>query len=148
MAAKRKATASWTGDLASGSGTVDLTSSGAGAALPVSWAARTEDSAGGKTSPEELIAAAYAACFCMALSVGLAKAGHKPEQLHVTAESTFEKVGDGFAFTTLHVSARGTVPGIDAAAFEQAAEGASQNCPVSKALKGNVKISVDAKLEA
>ena len=146
MGAKRKATATWTGDLASGSGTVDLTSSGAVAGLPVSWAARTEDNAGGKTSPEELIAAAYASCFCMALSVGLTRGGHKPDRLDVAAESTFEKVGEGFAFTTLHVNVRGNVPGIDAAAFKEAAEGASQNCPVSKALKGNVKITVDAEL--
>lgn len=146
MAAKRKATASWTGDLASGNGTVNLASSGIAVDLPVSWAARTEDAAGGKTSPEELIAAAYAACFCMALSVGLARGGHKPERLDVSAESTFEKVGEGFAFTTLHVTVRGSVPGIDEAGFKQAAEGASQNCPVSKALKGNVSISVDAAL--
>ncbi|MGH7128772.1 MAG: OsmC family peroxiredoxin, partial [Planctomycetaceae bacterium] len=141
MAAKRKATATWSGDLASGSGSVDLTSSGAVSALPVSWAARSEDSAGGKTSPEELIAAAYAACYCMALSVSLSRAGNKPERLNVEATSTFEKIDQGFAFTTLAVRVRGNVPGIDDAAFKQAADTASRECPVSKALKGNVEIS-------
>ena len=147
MAAKRKATATWTGDLATGNGNIDLTSSGAVTGLPVSWAARTETAAGGKTSPEELIAAAFAACYCMALSAGLGRAGNKPERLHVEATSTFEKVDQGFAFTTLDLRVRGKVPGIDQAKFRQAADDASRNCPVSKALEGNVNVSVQAELE-
>jgi osmotically inducible protein OsmC len=147
MAAKRTATATWTGGLASGNGSVDLTSSGTVTGLPVSWAARTEDDAGGKSSPEELVAAAFAACFCMALSAGLGRSGHEPRRLQVEATSTFEKVEQGFAFTTLAVKVRGTVPGIDQAAFDDAAKAASTGCPVSKALKGNVQISVDAQLE-
>jgi osmotically inducible protein OsmC len=147
MAAQRKATATWNGDLATGGGTVNLDTSGAASDLAVTWAARSGEEAGGKTSPEELIAAAHAACLSMALSAGLARAGSKPERLVVEATSNFEKVGDGFAFTSMAFSVRGRVPGIDQAAFEQAADTASKNCPVSKALKGNVAISVDAKLE-
>lgn len=147
MAAKRTATATWSGDLASGNGSVDLTSSGAVTGLPVSWAARTEDRADGKSSPEELIAAAFASCFCMALSAGLGRGGHRPDRLRVEATSTFEKVDQGFAFTTLAVQVRGTVPGIDAAAFDDAAKAASTGCPVAKALKGNVQVSIEAHLE-
>lgn len=147
MAAQRKATANWNGDLATGGGTVNLDTSGAASNLAVSWAARTEEKADGKTSPEELIAAAHAACFSMALSAGLARAGTKPEHLTVEATASFGKVGEGFAFTSMALRVRGRVPGIDQAAFEQAADTASKNCPVSKALKGNVDISVDATLE-
>ena len=147
MAAKRTATATWTGSLASGKGSVDLTSSGTVTGLPVSWAARTEDAAGGKSSPEELVAGAFAACFCMALSAGLGRSGHEPQRLDVEATATFEKVDQGFAFTTLAVKARGSVPGIDQAAFDDAAKAASTGCPISKALKGNVQISIEAPLE-
>lgn len=147
MAAQRKASAVWNGDLASGSGTVTATTSGAFSELPVTWASRSEESASGRTSPEELIAAAHAACFCMALSAGLGKAGHKAEQLDVEATSTFEKVGDGFAFTSIALRVRGRVPGIDDAAFREAADAASKGCPVSKALKNNVAISLDAALD-
>lgn len=147
MAAQRKATANWNGDLATGAGSVSLDTSGAASNLAVTWAARSEEEAGGKTSPEELIAAAHAACFSMALSAGLSKGGNKPERLSVEATATFEKVGDGFSFTSMAIRVRGRVPGIDQPAFEQAADTASKNCPVSRALKGNVEISVDATLE-
>lgn len=146
MAAQRKASAEWTGDLASGNGTVTAVTSGAFSDLPLSWPARSEAAAGGKTSPEELIAAAHAACFCMALSAGLGKTGHKPERLSVEATSTFEKGDDGFAFTSIALRVRGDVPGIDDATFKEAAEAASKGCPVSKALKNNVHISLDAAL--
>lgn len=146
MAAQRKASAVWSGDLASGNGTVTAVTSGAFSELPVSWPARSEEAAGGKTSPEELIAAAHAACFCMALSAGLGKAGHTPERLSVEATSSFEKGGDGFAFTSIALRVRGDVPGMDDTAFQEAADAASKGCPVSKALKNNVHISVDAAL--
>ena len=145
MAAKRQAKAVWSGDLMSGSGQVSAATSGKFADLPVSWASRTE-AAGGRTSPEELLAAAHASCFCMALSNGLAKAGHPPTRLETTATVTFDKVGDGWSVTSSDIEVRGTVPGIDAAAFAKAAEDAKDGCPISRALKGNVKLGVRATL--
>jgi osmotically inducible protein OsmC len=146
MAAKRTAKVDWTGDLATGSGKVDFVSSGAVSGLDVSWSARTEQP-GGKTSPEELIAAALASCFSMAFSAGLARAGHPPQHLNVEATSAFEKGDDGFDITSMDLTVRGRVPGLDEAGFRQAAEEAGRNCPVAKALRNNVKISVDAALE-
>jgi osmotically inducible protein OsmC len=145
MAAERRGEATWSGSLNEGSGAVSLASSGLANELPVTWASRTEDH-GGKTSPEELIAAAHAACFSMALSNGLAQAGTPPEKLDVSATSSFEKVEAGFRMTTMALEVRGSVPGLDAAAFEQAAEVAKEGCPVSNALKGNVEITVKAAL--
>lgn len=142
----RRATASWSGDLTSGSGTVTAYSSGLFSDLPVSWASRTEE-VDGRTSPEELLAAAHAACYCMAFSNGLAKAGHPPEHLHVAAEVAFEKVGDGWSVTSSALQVIGRVPGIDSADFERLAEEAKDGCPISRALKGNVELSVDATLE-
>ncbi len=141
MAATRQARAVWTGDLMKGSGEVSAVSSGKFTSLPVSWAARTE-APGGKTSPEELLAAAHASCFCMALSNGLAKAGHAPTRLETTATVTFDKVGDGWSVTSSELEVRGTVPGMDEASFRRAAEDARDGCPISRALKGNVKLSV------
>jgi osmotically inducible protein OsmC len=146
MAAKRKAKAIWKGDLMSGTGTVDLGTSHAAEKLDVTWQSRTEDDPGAKTSPEELIAAALASCFSMALSHGLTKGGNKPDRLDVEATSSFEKGDDGFHIASMNLVVRGKVPGIDAAAFKEAAEAAAKGCPVSKALKNNVKISVDAAL--
>ena len=145
MAATRQARAIWNGDLAKGTGTVSAVSSGKFKDLPVSWGARTE-SPQGKTSPEELLAAAHASCFCMALSAGLAKAGTPPEQLDVTATITFDKIGDAWTVTTSALEVKGKVPGIDAAAFEKAANDAKDGCPISRALKGNVKLSVAPQL--
>lgn len=142
----RRATASWSGDLTSGSGTVTAYSSGLFSDLPVSWASRTEE-VDGRTSPEELLAAAHAACYSMAFSNGLAKAGHPPEHLHVAAEVAFEKVGDGWSVTSSTLQVIGRVPGIDKADFERLAEEAKDGCPISRALKGNVELSVDATLE-
>ena len=116
--------------------------SGAFGSLPVSWKARAEEP-GGNTSPEELIAAAHAACFCMALSGALAKQGNPPETLSTSATVTFVP-GTGITKSVLDVE--GTVPGLDEAGFREAAEGAKENCPVSKALKGNVELSVTARL--
>lgn len=141
----KTAKVTWNGTLQEGSGTITETGSGALSNLPVTWKARTEDQSA--TSPEELIAAAQASCFSMALSAGLARAGHAPEQLSVEARCTFDYGGEaGPHIVTMAISVRGRVPGMDAEAFRQAAEGAGSGCPVSKALKGNVEITVDAQL--
>jgi osmotically inducible protein OsmC len=145
MAAKRTAEAVWENDLVKGHGRVKGLSGG----LPetsVTWAARTEAS-GGKTSPEELLAAAHAACFSMAFAAGLARAGTPSERLHVTATVTFDKVGDAWKVTTSELNVRGKVPGITAEKFAAAAKEAGAGCPISGALKGNVTVSVVAALE-
>lgn len=145
MAAKRSAHAVWTGDLAHGQGTVR----GTGGTLPevaVSWASRTE-APSGKSSPEELLAAAEASCFSMALSAGLGRMQKPPQKLEVTATATFDKVGDAWKVTTMELEVVGTVPGLSAAEFDQAARAASVGCPISSALKGNVAISVHARLQ-
>jgi osmotically inducible protein OsmC len=146
MAAVRTATVTWTGDLATGSGTVTAGTSGAFADLPVSWAARTE-APGGKTSPEELLAAAHASCFSMAFSGRLAKAGTPPEHLHVEAEVTFDKVDDAWKVVSSRLIVLGTVPGCSDADFTRLAEDAKDNCPISQALRGNVELSVEPTLE-
>jgi osmotically inducible protein OsmC len=143
MAATSSATTVWQGDLANGSGTTNP-SSGAFPAVDVSWASRTERAAG-KTSPEELLAAAHASCYCMALSNELAQAGNAPERLEATARVEFE-AGEGVRSS--HIVVSGRVPGIDQAAFEQAARAAGEGCPISGALKGNVEISVEPRLES
>src|SRR5437764_10673644 len=130
MATERTATVSWPGDLMSGSGEIDEVSSGAVGGLDVSWPARSEEP-GGKTSPEELIAAAHAACFSMALSHGLAQQGHAPDELNTSATVTFQP-GEGI--TKIALAVEGSVPGLDEAAFREAAQAAKENCPVSKAL--------------
>jgi osmotically inducible protein OsmC len=142
--ATRRAEAVWEGDLASGRGTADL-ESGLATGLPVNWRARTEG--GAETSPEELLAAAHASCFAMALSHELSEAGNPPERLSVSAAVSFDPVDGGFAVTTSKLKVRGVVPGIDADAFAEAAQGAGEGCPISGALKGNVDISVEAELE-
>jgi osmotically inducible protein OsmC len=142
VATDRKAEVVWQGDLMNGSGTIGEVGSGAFGPLDVSWAARAEEP-NGKTSPEELIAAAWAACFAMALSAGLAKAGTPPEKLETSATVTFQP-GEGITRGALTV--RGTVPGLDADGFREAAEGAKANCPVSKALAGIPDVTLDAQL--
>jgi lipoyl-dependent peroxiredoxin len=142
MATERKASASWQGDLMSGQGTIESVTSGVLGPLEVDWANRAED-AQGKTSPEELIAAAHAACFAMALSNGLAKDGHAPERLETSATVTFIP-GTGITKSALTVT--GSVPGLDEDGFRRAAEDAKENCPVSSALKGNVELELDARL--
>jgi osmotically inducible protein OsmC len=144
MATERKADVVWQGDLMNGSGTIGSTTSGALPQLDVSWPARSEEP-GGKTSPEELIAAAWASCFAMALSLALAQAGNPPERLATSATVTFQP-GQGIIKGVLTVV--GTVPGIDDDAFRKAAEDAKANCPVSKALAGIPDVSVDARLDA
>jgi lipoyl-dependent peroxiredoxin len=143
MAVQSSASTEWEGDLASGAGTMTA-ASGALPPVGVSWDARTSRSAG-KTSPEELLAGAHASCFCMALSNELAQAGTPPERLEATASVGFEP-GEGV--TSSHITVRGRVPGIDQDAFSEAARGASEGCPISGALKGNIEISVEATLES
>jgi lipoyl-dependent peroxiredoxin len=143
--AEREANVIWEGDLAHGNGRL-TPKSGAFGELPVTWASRTERS-DGKTSPEELLAAAHASCFAMALSNGLSQGGHKPDRLEVSAVSTLDRLEAGLRVTTMRLTVRGTVPGIDEAAFKQAAEAAKEGCPISNALKNNVQMSVDATLE-
>jgi len=143
MATDRRAEVTWNGSLMEGSGTITSTTSGAIGEQAVSWPARSEDATGGKTSPEELIAAAHAACFSMALSHGLAQAGNPADELTTSATVTFQP-GEGI--TKIALTVEGTVPGIDADAFAQAAEGAKENCPVSKALASVPEITLDARL--
>ncbi|HYK06992.1 MAG TPA: OsmC family peroxiredoxin [Gaiellaceae bacterium] len=145
MAAERRASVTWRGDLMSGSGTIDEVGSGSFGPLDVSWPARTEESSGGKTSPEELIAAAHASCFAMALSHGLAQAGSAPERLQTAATVTFVP---GTGITKVALSVRGIVPGLDAAGFQAAAENARENCPVSQALAAVPEITLDASLDS
>jgi lipoyl-dependent peroxiredoxin len=141
----RTASVTWRGDLMSGTGRIDSVGSGAISGLDVTWASRSEESEGGRTSPEELIAAAHAACFSMALSHGLAQAGTPPEQLRTSATSTFVP---GTGITVMRLEVTGRVPGLDQEGFRAAAEDAKENCPVSKALAGNVEITLDAHLES
>lgn len=147
MSAIRRAEVSWSGELATGTGTVSAVSSGAFTDLPVSWTARTE-TPDGKTSPEELVAAAHASCFAMAFSGGLGRAGTPPERLSVSADVTFDKVEAGWRVTSSRLTVRGVVPGMSNDDFVAAAETAKDGCPISQALKGNVELSVDAALES
>ncbi len=141
MATTRTADAHWEGSLLEGAGTVALSTSGL-ATFDVTWAARSQE-ANGKTSPEELIAAAHAACFSMALSNGLAKAGTPPESLDTRADVTFQP-GEGI--TGIVLTVRAHIHGISAEDFEAAAQDAKANCPVSKALTGTT-ITLDAALD-
>jgi lipoyl-dependent peroxiredoxin len=142
MATDRKAEVTWRGSLMEGGGAITRTTSGKLGEQPVSWANRAEDSPSA-TSPEELIAAAHAACFSMALSHGLAQAGNAPDELQTSATVTFQP-GEGI--TKIALTVEGSVPGLDAAAFRQAAQTAKENCPVSKALAAVPQISLEAKL--
>jgi osmotically inducible protein OsmC len=145
MAIERRAHATWEGDLLNGSGEFDLTSSGAITGQSVTFASRFEPEAGGKTSPEELIAAAHATCVSMALANGLAEDGHPPTHLEADAVATLDQTDAGFRITKVHLTVRGQVEGIDEAAFQEAAQTAKEGCPVSNAL-GGVEISLDASL--
>lgn len=140
MATTRTAHTVWHGNLVEGKGAVTFDSSGIGE-QPVSWPSRAEQ-ANGKTSPEELIAAAHSSCFSMALSHGLTQAGTPPTQLTTQADVTFQP---GTGITGIHLTVEGTVAGVDEAAFVAAAEEAKKNCPVSQALTGTT-ITLTAKL--
>ncbi|HEX7276456.1 MAG TPA: OsmC family peroxiredoxin [Acidimicrobiales bacterium] len=140
--AQRKASARWEGDLFEGRGTVTAASTGLFADAPVSWPARTEDQPGGKTSPEELLAAAHAACFCMALSLELSNRGHPPALLEIEASCTFEPP----TITAVDLVVVATVPGADEATFREALTATEGSCPVSNALRGGPTINVDGRL--
>lgn len=144
MATEKRAEVTWHGDLATGRGMVERVGSGALGPLAVSWPARTGEE-GGLTSPEELIAAAHSACFSMALSNGLTQGGTPPESLSVSATVTFVP---GTGITTSALEVVGKVAGISEAAFREAAEQAKENCPVSSSMKGNVEMSVTARLDS
>jgi len=143
----RTARTAWNGDLQTGSGQVELSSSKVGT-YEVTFPKRAADDAGGTTSPEELIAAAHSACFAMQLSNNVAQAGGTPQSLEVTAEVTLgpDKDRGGFMLTGIRLTVRGEVDGLDAAGFEKAAQDAKAGCPVSKALTG-VEITLDAALD-
>jgi lipoyl-dependent peroxiredoxin len=128
----RHSEAEWTGNLQEGKGTIKL---GSGA-YQGQYGFRSRFENGPGTNPEELIAAAHAGCFSMALSAGLSKAGHPPTRVHTTAKVVLDKVGEGFAITRIDLETEAEVPGIDEAQFQQQAEGAKKGCPVSKALAG------------
>jgi|SRR5579862_5155788 len=145
MAAQRKADVVWQGDLMNGNGRVNV-SSGALPEFSVTWASRTEQPAG-KTSPEELLAAAHASCFAMAFSATLARNRTPPTRLHVSATSTFDKVGDGWKVTKMDLNVSGTVPGLDQQKFAELAKTAEKGCPISNALRNNVEITVNPSLE-
>jgi osmotically inducible protein OsmC len=142
MATDRTASVTWRGSLLEGEGSIDSVGSGALGPLAVTWAARAED-AQERTSPEELIAAAWAACYSMALSHGLAGAGTPPAELSTSVTVTFQP-GEGII--RARITVRGNVPGLDATSFREHAEGAKENCPVSKALTGIPEITLDASL--
>lgn len=146
MAATRSATVTWSGTLAEGSGTVSSGTTDHFTDIPVSWSSRTE-APSGRTSPEELLAAAHASCFAMALSGGLVRGGTPPDHVHVSATVTFDKVGDAWTVTRSELDVVGVVPGLDEDGFVAAAEAARDGCPISRALAGNVEMAVTAALE-
>jgi lipoyl-dependent peroxiredoxin len=144
MAIERNAHATWEGDLKGGSGKFDV-GSGAISGQEVTFASRFEEP-GGKTSPEELIAAAHATCFSMALAGGLARAGHPPTRLETDGLVTLDQVDGAFRITSVKLSVRGEVDGLDEEAFRAAAEEAKEGCPVSNALADSIEISLEATL--
>ncbi|HLY13809.1 MAG TPA: OsmC family peroxiredoxin [Candidatus Limnocylindrales bacterium] len=147
MAAVRQADATWSGNLTDGKGTVSAASSGVFSAMPTTWASRVE-SADGRTSPEELLAAAHASCFSMAFSNDLFKRGFTADRLAVTARVTLDQTDAGRRVISSALTVTGSVPGIDAATFAEIAEDAKNGCPISNAIKGNVALSVEATLES
>ena len=146
MAVVRSAAVVWKGNLASGSGLLDAVSSKAFKGLPVTWASRMED-ADGRTSPEELLAAAHASCYSMALASELTKAGTPPDRLSVTAEITADRVDGKLTVLSSRLRVHGSVPGIDEDRFRAIAGQAKDGCPISRALAGSVEVSVEATLD-
>ena len=145
MAETRHASATWSGNLAEGSGMLQYISSGAFSRMPITWGSRTAAHEG-RTSPEELLAAAHASCFSMAFANQLAKNGTVAERLDVRVDVTADKRDAGWTVLSSAIKVKGVVPGIDAATFAQVADAAKDGCPISRALKGNVDLSVDATL--
>jgi osmotically inducible protein OsmC len=146
MGVVRKAAVSWDGNLASGSGHLDAVSSGAFKGLPVTWASRTEQP-DGRTSPEELLASAHASCYSMAFAGDLTKAGTPPTHLEVTSEIAFDRVDGKWTVLSSKLVVHGSVAGIDADQFRAIAAQAKDGCPISRALGGNVALSVEATLD-
>jgi len=146
MAQVRKAEANWSGDLLAGGGAVSAGTSGIFDNQAITWRARTEASEG-KTSPEELLAAAHASCYAMALSHELAGAGHAPERVDVSVVVSADKTDSGWAVLSSAISVRAKVPGIDEALFLERANAAKGGCPISKAISDSVEITLDAVLE-
>lgn len=144
--AERKAEVTWQGNLTEGKGIIETTGSGAFGDLPVTWAARTER-ADGKTSPEELIAAAHASCYAMAFSNTLNKRGNPPDHLHVTATVALDRIEGGVKVAASTLDVRGRVPGLTQEQFAEIAREGEKGCPVSNALRNNVEITVNAQLE-
>lgn len=147
MAQVRRAEAHWSGDLPTGGGAVSAATSGIFSEQATTWRARTE-AAEGKTSPEELLAAAHAACFSMAVSNELSKAGHVPERVNVAVEIRADKAAAGWTVLGSHITLRAKVPGVDLATFNRQAEAARAGCPISRALSDSVEITLDAVLES
>ena len=145
MGEVRHAEVNWSGDLQTGAGVIKYVTSGVFSRLPVSWASRTS-AHNGKTSPEELLAAAHASCFSMAFSARLGKNGTPPAKLDTKVVISFAKGDAGWKIATSTITVKGDVPGIDLDTFKALAEDAKDNCPVSVALKGNVDLVVDASL--
>jgi osmotically inducible protein OsmC len=145
MAEVRTANVVWNGDLVNGSGMITYVSSGVFSRLPISWASRTS-AHNGKTSPEELLAAAHASCFSMAFSARLAKNGTPATSLEVKVEVRFDQVEAGWKVASSTIKVNGVVPGIDKATFDRLADDAKDNCPISAAIRGNVELSVEATL--
>jgi osmotically inducible protein OsmC len=146
MGTTRQATATWSGDLLSGNGSVTAATTGVFRDLPTTWAARTAEPEG-MTSPEELLAAAHASCFSMACSNILAKAGTPPSRLDVEVSISADKQEAGWTVTDAAIVVRGIVPGATQESFAAAANEAKDGCPISRALKGNVAMTVEATLE-
>ncbi|HEU0026674.1 MAG TPA: OsmC family peroxiredoxin [Ktedonobacterales bacterium] len=142
--ATQQASVRWDGALTNGNGVISL-KSGAASDLPVSWASRTNNLSG-KTSPEELLAAAHASCYAMAFSGALDRSGTPPQQLSVVADCTFEQTDSGFKVSRVVLNVEGQVPGLTQEQFAEAARAAETGCPVSNALRGNVDITVTARL--
>ena len=145
MPETRHATATWSGNLTDGSGMLQYISSGAFSRLPITWSSRTEAHEG-RTSPEELLAAAHASCYCMALSNQLAKNGTVAERIDVRVDVTADKRDAGWTVLSSAIKVSGVVPGIDADTFAKLADAAKDGCPISRALAGNVELSVEATL--
>ena len=147
MAEVRHASVVWNGGLTDGSGMITYVSSGVVSRLPISWASRTSAHEG-KTSPEELLAAAHASCFSMALSSRLVKNGTPPTRLDVRAEVTFDNASGRWKVTASKLIVTADAPGLTDADLQRIAEDAKDNCPISQAIKGNVEVSVQASLKA
>ena len=143
--AERVAVASWKGNLTEGEGDLSLESSKILQGTPITWASRAE-APDGRTSPEELLAAAHASCYAMALSNTLAKNGTPADSLEVRAVCALDRRGEGVAVTTMHITVRGSVDGLDDAGFQDLAKKGEEGCPISNAIRGNVEITLDAHL--